>query len=765
MAVGFDAVGPSSAGKTSTTSPSSWTHTAAGSNVAILAGFGYGHASGADGTVSVTCDGNAMSQVAQVKNNNTTAGGTWLYGIAAQASGAHTIVITITGGAASLTLESGSLSYTGAGNTFATAFGTPVTAFGDSSVSGTQTVTVSGTTAGNMVAGLGSIGTGNITNPATSRWAANFSNSNGAGNAGMADKAAGGSVSFTWTDTGGGDFWGAIGVEILAAVAAGSVFPWDPPRYPQRVIIPMMMSPRRRQNGDLVPPTLRTPEGIPGLIKHSPVPLLRKHSVINTESPPPVVQAPFVWDAQRYPEKGIVRSVRRGAAATGWLVPVQPPEIPHSLRRPSRPLLPRKSFIGYVTPRNPIVPPGSERASFKPPWPRRGTVPGSGLPVPVQPPETSWRMRRWVRPLLPRRGVTQLTGLPVPIQPPTIPDSVRNPIQLRIVRRGRTIFVGTQLPANPPISYSERRQSRPPWPRKGNVPPTGWPVSVQPPTPSTRMRRGSRPLLPRRGVSRGTVPPPVITNPPISWFERRYLRPPLPRRGVVPPTGWPVPIQPPERMQSVRRYIRPLLTRKGVVRNATSQTIATPIPYIPETSRYRIRVTRRTGYSVLPPGKIPVPVPPVERQGRFSKIMRFSRVAPVPPVQPLPQVSLNPRALRLTQKLKQFRRGHSVPGTGLPVPVQPPARFNFLRRRIRPLLPRRGVVPSTALPFVAPPVPIIIKLPVWVWIENVIPIADVVSDLLPYTYVVINLPAVDISISLPTVNIQISIPLEQEEED
>lgn len=220
--VAFDAVGPTSAGKTSTTSPAAWTHTAVASGVALLAGFGYGHASGADGTLAVTCDGVAMTLLGSVKNDNSTAGLTALYGIAGLASGAHALSVGVTGGAGSLTLECGSVSYSAAGLTVATAFGAGVTAFGDSSVSGTQTVIVTGTTAGNMVGAVSSIGTSNLTNPATSRWTANFSNSNGAGNAGQADKAAGGSVTFTWTNSSGGDFWGAVGVEIKALAAAAA---------------------------------------------------------------------------------------------------------------------------------------------------------------------------------------------------------------------------------------------------------------------------------------------------------------------------------------------------------------------------------------------------------------------------------------------------------------------------------------------------------------------------------------------------------------
>lgn len=219
--VAFDAVGPSSSGQTGTTSTISWTHTAVASGVALIVGLGYGHATGTDGTLAVTCDGTAMTLLAKIDNDNQTgasSGGlTALYGIANRASGAHAIAVTITGGPGSNTLEAGSASYSGADTS--SPFGTAVTAFGNTAA---PAVTVTGTAASSMVAGVASLGTGNLTNPATSRWTANFSNSNTAGNAGQSDKAGGGSLTFTWSGSGGADFWGAIGVEIKAAAAAAA---------------------------------------------------------------------------------------------------------------------------------------------------------------------------------------------------------------------------------------------------------------------------------------------------------------------------------------------------------------------------------------------------------------------------------------------------------------------------------------------------------------------------------------------------------------
>jgi hypothetical protein len=188
--------------------------------VAIVVGVGFGHAGGSNGTVSATCDGNAMTLLGSVNNAGGNAGETLLFGIANQASGAHTIVVSETGSAGSRTWEAGSVSYSGADTS--APFGTAVTKSGSSTG---PNVTVTGTTSGNMVAGVASIGSDTLTNPATSRWVANFSNSNGAGNAGQADKAAGGSITLTWSgDT--SDDWGAVAVEVKAA-AGGSTFSLD----------------------------------------------------------------------------------------------------------------------------------------------------------------------------------------------------------------------------------------------------------------------------------------------------------------------------------------------------------------------------------------------------------------------------------------------------------------------------------------------------------------------------------------------------------
>lgn len=223
--VTFDAVGPSSSGSTSSTATGTvltWTHTAVASGVAIVVGFAYGHGTGAGsvGTIAVTCDGNPMTQIGLIENDNqsssTTGGSTSLWGIANQSSGAHTIAVTVTGGATNLrTNVAGSVSYSGADTV--SPFGAGVTNFGSSAA---PAVTVTGTAASSMVAGVASCGNATVVNPSTSRWVNNFSPSNAAGNAGQADTAGGGSITLTWSS--GNDWWGTVGVEIVVPAAAGN---------------------------------------------------------------------------------------------------------------------------------------------------------------------------------------------------------------------------------------------------------------------------------------------------------------------------------------------------------------------------------------------------------------------------------------------------------------------------------------------------------------------------------------------------------------
>jgi hypothetical protein len=215
MAVAFDAVGPSSAGASSTSSTTlSWTHTNVGSGVALFVAIGVGINPDTGVSVTVNLDpAGANTTITSlgplVHSNAGTSGFVALFGLPNTSSGAHTITATVTGGTPS-SMEGGSLSYTGADT--AAPFGAQVGATGNT---GTSPVTVP-TSSGSMVAGS-AVCAASITgmSASTSRWITNVNTTTNAGNQGGGDNAAVGSLTtVTWTHA--TDWWGAAAVEVLA---------------------------------------------------------------------------------------------------------------------------------------------------------------------------------------------------------------------------------------------------------------------------------------------------------------------------------------------------------------------------------------------------------------------------------------------------------------------------------------------------------------------------------------------------------------------
>jgi hypothetical protein len=223
MAVAFDAVGPSSAGTSSLANTAlSWSHTCTGSNLCLIVGVGLGANPDTALSMTATYNGVAMTSLGVVHSGGSNGGIAQLWRLVAPATGAHTVAIAAAGGTP-ISLEGGSVSYTGVNQT--TPVGTPVTA---SSQTGAPSVTVTGTTAGNMVAGVAVNGNNLTASGNTGRWLVNASTGSAAGNAAGADAAAGGSVALSWTAT--ADWWATIGVELLADTGAATV---DAPLWPQ----------------------------------------------------------------------------------------------------------------------------------------------------------------------------------------------------------------------------------------------------------------------------------------------------------------------------------------------------------------------------------------------------------------------------------------------------------------------------------------------------------------------------------------------------
>lgn len=218
MAVAYDAVAHTDFGS----STGSYTHTigAGATNTALVVGVSY-DPSGPDShtdagkSVSVTCDGVAMTELGTlVHSNGSNAGFVQMFGVAGLATGAHTIAASVTGYQTDDFVIMGSVSFTGVDQT--TPFGTPQTHSGSGS---SFSVAVSSAT-GDMVVDIACNGSGIDGSMQTSRWLNNLNGNSAAGNAAMSTAAGGSSVTMGYNVT---DDWDAIiAVNVLAAGAGGS---------------------------------------------------------------------------------------------------------------------------------------------------------------------------------------------------------------------------------------------------------------------------------------------------------------------------------------------------------------------------------------------------------------------------------------------------------------------------------------------------------------------------------------------------------------
>lgn len=219
MAVAFDAVGPSSAGATTTTSTLSWSHTVgSGTGRAIVAvvavSSNNNYATGY--TVTATCGGTAMTVIGGKTAHDDAAGGGFvqMFGLLNPGTGSQTISIAFTGLTSVTHIVGGSVSFTGAG-----AFGTPATAQGTSASS--PSVALFTSSASNMVVdGLARGSGGTLTSSQTKRWQADGDTNNYAGNGASSTAAGTGStVTMAYTPT-SADGWAIIATEVQAANAS-----------------------------------------------------------------------------------------------------------------------------------------------------------------------------------------------------------------------------------------------------------------------------------------------------------------------------------------------------------------------------------------------------------------------------------------------------------------------------------------------------------------------------------------------------------------
>lgn len=221
----FDAVGPSSSGTSVasgsaswTTFTLTWTHViTCASNCVLCVGAAFEPGSSSIVTLGATFNGTAMtSEGSAIPDNQPADGLIQLFCSTSPTNGSHSVVLTATyvSGTESTAddILGGSVSFTGAGSVAHanTAFGNTISpAVAVTSASGDMVVDVSGS--GHPVSKSNK----------TLRWNLNLNNTLGAGNAAQSTAAGATSVTMGYTLT-VADFWGMVGLDVVAASAAGS---------------------------------------------------------------------------------------------------------------------------------------------------------------------------------------------------------------------------------------------------------------------------------------------------------------------------------------------------------------------------------------------------------------------------------------------------------------------------------------------------------------------------------------------------------------
>jgi hypothetical protein len=223
VALAFDAVGPSSAGTTATSSkPVTWSHTCTGTNLVLLVGMAFDNVAFSTlGTLTVTYAGAAMTFVGNWPGGGAgqTAGDIAVWKKIAPATGANTVSVSWSTGTP-YSVCGGSLSFSGADQT--TGIGSVTnhdSAAANATAWTTGTIT---TTAGNILVAFVTNGSSGTTfTTGTSR----FIDTTAPGGGGAADFTAAGTLASTGSDVIGGamtsDWYAVMAFEVLPAAATG----------------------------------------------------------------------------------------------------------------------------------------------------------------------------------------------------------------------------------------------------------------------------------------------------------------------------------------------------------------------------------------------------------------------------------------------------------------------------------------------------------------------------------------------------------------
>ena len=201
MPVAFDAVGPSSSGQTSATSPLAWTHTAGATANAIIVAVNFDAVSAGGQTMSMaaTCNSVAMTSLGFIDTFGSVSGtaltGGWIQAWIATnvVPGSNSVSVSASGGTIN-TLVGGSLSFSGYGG-----HGTPLVAFLATSPASLATYTITGVAATSIVAAFMAQGNGADTQvTGTSRFQDSSSTASTTGTINGATSTGTGSVAFSW---------------------------------------------------------------------------------------------------------------------------------------------------------------------------------------------------------------------------------------------------------------------------------------------------------------------------------------------------------------------------------------------------------------------------------------------------------------------------------------------------------------------------------------------------------------------------------------
>ncbi len=213
--VQFDRLGPNAGGGAATGTSVDWPHTTTGQNRLLLVGSSLGSSPPDTGkTLAATYNGVSMTSLTLVHTNNQNAGFVQLFYMVNPPVGTYTVQITAS---SSVDILGGSLSFIGVNQSTPTSG--LVTSFGE----GTSASIDVTSKAGDMVVTTVANGSDITSSSQTLRWNQTYNQATGAGNAAQSTAAGASSVNTTYTVL--NDWWGIIGINLIAS---GTSAPGNP---------------------------------------------------------------------------------------------------------------------------------------------------------------------------------------------------------------------------------------------------------------------------------------------------------------------------------------------------------------------------------------------------------------------------------------------------------------------------------------------------------------------------------------------------------